>query len=101
MTGEKTNFDLYLERRLEDPAFQKRFEAASRAWDVALQLAALREARGLTQAQVAEMLGTRQQAIARLENPAYEGHSLRMLRRYVDALGGRLEITILPGDAEG
>ena len=27
-------------------------------------------------------------------------HSLRMLRRYVEALGGRLEVTIVPGDAE-
>ena len=46
------------------------------------------------------MLGARQQAIARLENPAYRGHNLRMLRRYVEALGGRLEVTIVPGDAE-
>lgn len=100
MSALGTNLDRYLERRLEDPAFRQRFEAADRAWDIALQLAALREARGLTQQQVAEMLGARQQAIARLENPAYRGHNLRMLRRYVEALGGRLEVTIVPGDAE-
>jgi transcriptional regulator with XRE-family HTH domain len=53
--------------------------AADRAWDIALQLTTLRQARGLTQKQVAEMLGTKQQAIARLEDPAYAGHSLSML----------------------
>jgi hypothetical protein len=37
--------------------------------------------RGLTQKQVAEMLGTKQQAIARLEDPAYSGHSLSMVRK--------------------
>jgi hypothetical protein len=60
MGDEKTNFDRYLERKLQDPAFRARFEAANLAWDVALQLAALRHARGLTQKQVAELLGTRQ-----------------------------------------
>jgi len=66
MKDEKTNFDRYLERRLQDPKFRARFEAADQAWDIALQLAALRQARGLTQRQVAELLGTKQQAIARL-----------------------------------
>ncbi len=61
-----------------------------------LQLAALRQARGLTQKQVAELLGTKQQAIARLEDPAYTGHSLTMVRRYVEALGASLQIRIVP-----
>jgi len=76
MKDEKTNFDRYLERKLQDPEFRARFEAADQAWDIALQLAALRQACGLTQRQVAELLGTKQQAIARLEDPTYAGHSL-------------------------
>ncbi len=96
MDTDKTNFELYLERRLQDPAFRERFEAADRAWDLALQLADLRRARGLTQAEVAEMLGTRQQVISRLEDPEYAGHSVRMVRRYAEALGARLDIRIVP-----
>ena len=38
----KTNFDRYLEDQLQDPAFAARFERAGEAWDVALQIAALR-----------------------------------------------------------
>ena len=98
MKNHQTNFDRYLERKLQNPEFRARFEAADLAWDIALQLAALRQARGLTQQQVAEMLGTRQQAIARLENPAYTGHSLSMVRRYVEALGASLDVTIVPAE---
>ena len=99
MKDEKTNFDRYLERKLQDPEFRARFEAADQAWDIALQLAALRQARGLTQRQVAELLGTKQQAIARLEDPTYAGHSLSMVRKYVEALGASLDVTIVPEEA--
>ncbi len=39
----KTNFDQYLEEQLNDPEFAGRFERAGEAWDIALQLAALRQ----------------------------------------------------------
>lgn len=51
------------------------------------------QARGLTQKQVADLLGTKQQAIIRLEDPAYTGHSLSMVRRCVEALGASLDMT--------
>ena len=101
MPDEKSNFDRYLERKRQDAGFRARFEAADQAWDIALQLAALRQARGLTQKQVAELLGTKQQAIARLEDPAYTGHSLSMVRKYVEALGANLDVTIIPAETTG
>lgn len=96
-----STFDRYLERKLQDADYCARFEAADQAWDIALQLAALRQARGLTQKQVAELLGTRQQATARLEDPAYTGHSLSMVRKYVEALGASRRVTIVPSEAVG
>ena len=92
----ETNFDRYLARKLENEDFRRRFEEADQAWDIALQLAALRKARQLTQQQVAELLGTKQQAIARLENPAYSGHSLSMVRKYAEALRATVNITLTP-----
>ena len=44
MEDKKTNFDRYLERKLQDAGFRSRLEAADQAWDIALQLAALRQA---------------------------------------------------------
>ncbi len=92
----KTNFDLYLEEQLKDPVFTERFEKAGEAWDVALQIAALREKAGLSQKDLARKLKTSQQNVSRLESPAYEGHSLSMLRRVAGILGATVRVVIEP-----
>ena len=94
----KTNFDLYLEEQLKDPVFAERFERAGEGWDVALQLAALREKAGLSQRDLARKLHTSQQNISRLESPSYEGHSLTMLRRVAEVLGVTVHVTLAPRD---
>lgn len=92
----KTNFDRYLEEQMRDPAFAARFERAGQAWDVALQLAALRRQAGLSQKQLARRLQTSQQHISRLESPGYEGHSLANLRRVASALKVRVRVVFEP-----
>lgn len=95
----KTNFDLYLEEQLKDPDFAERFERAGEAWDVALQIAALREKAGLSQKDLARKLRTSQQNISRLESPSYEGHSLAMLRRVAKVLSAKVRVVFEPADA--
>jgi DNA-binding XRE family transcriptional regulator len=90
----KTNFDRYLEKQLKDPDFVRRYQKAGEAWDVALQLAALRKKAGLSQKELAQMVGTSQQQISRFESTSYEGHSLSMLRRVAEALGATIHIDI-------
>jgi transcriptional regulator with XRE-family HTH domain len=51
-----------------------------------------RTASGLTQAQLAQRVGTRQSVIARMEDADYEGHSLKMLRRIAISLGRSLHV---------
>lgn len=92
----KTNFDLYLDEQLKDPVFAERFEKAGEAWDVAVQLAALREKAGLSQKELARKLKTSQQNVSRLESPSYEGHSLSMLRRVAEILGATVRVVIEP-----
>jgi len=92
----KTNFDLYLEEQLRDPDFAERFKQAGEAWDVALQLAALREQAGLSQVELARKLKTTQQQISRLESPSYEGHSLSMLRRVARVLNAHVRVVFEP-----
>ena len=92
----KTNFDVFLEEQLRDPDFAQRFERAGEGWDVALQIAALREKAGLSQRELALKLGTSQQQISRLESPAYEGHSLSMLRRVARALSAKVRVVLEP-----
>jgi transcriptional regulator with XRE-family HTH domain len=92
----KTNFDAYLEEQLKDKDFAERFEQSGAAWDVALQLAALRKKAGISQIELARKLKTSQQQISRLESPAYEGHSLSMLRRVAHALNAEVKVVIEP-----
>jgi transcriptional regulator with XRE-family HTH domain len=89
---QKTNFDIYLEEQLKDRVFAERFKKAGEAWDIAIQLSALRNEAGLSQKELATRLGTSQQQISRLESPSYEGHSLSMLRRVAEVLGASLHV---------
>jgi DNA-binding XRE family transcriptional regulator len=91
---ERKNFDRYLEEQMKDPDFAERFRKAGEAWDVALQIAALRRDSGLSQAELAKRVGTSQQQISRLESPSYEGHSLSMLRRVAEVLGASVNVKI-------
>ncbi len=92
MKMKKTNFDKYLGEQLKDPAFAAKFKRADEEWDLALQLADLRQRAGLTQTDLARKLKTSQQQISRLESPGYEGHSLRMLRRVALVLKARVRV---------
>jgi ribosome-binding protein aMBF1 (putative translation factor) len=60
--------------------------------DVARKIAALRTEAGLSQRQLAKLVGTTASVICRLEDADYEGHSLAMLQRIAAALNRRVEI---------
>ena len=92
----RTNFDRYLEKQLRDSGFAARFKNAGEAWDVALQIAALREQAGFSQKDLAKLLKTSQQQVSRLESPGYEGHSLSMLRRVANVLHARVRVVFEP-----
>jgi transcriptional regulator with XRE-family HTH domain len=56
----------------------------------------VRAERGLTQAQVAERIGTTQSAVARMESGrGKHSPSLATLSRYAEALGCRLEVRLV------
>ena len=93
-----TNFDRYLTKQMQDKRFAARFERAGEAWDVALQIAALREQAGLSQKELARRLKTSQQQISRLESPDYEGHSLANLRRVAEVLHARVRVVFEPDE---
>jgi transcriptional regulator with XRE-family HTH domain len=61
---------------------------------IAVRLRALRDARGLTQDEVAAAAGMTQSMIARLEALTGPVPSLQSIERYVDACGGHLALVI-------
>ena len=60
--------------------------------DIARKIFEMRTAAGLSQAALAQKVGTTQSVISRLEDADYDGHSLAMLRRIATVLEKRVEI---------
>lgn len=80
----------------DDPELRRMIAEETLNARVARMVHDARTAAGLTQAQLAELIGTKQPVIARLENADYEGHSLSMLQRIADALDQRVEVAFVP-----
>jgi predicted transcriptional regulator len=64
----------------------------------AYQLRELREALGITQVQLADALDVSQNRVSRLEHGDLERTQVDTLRRYVEAVGGRLHVEVEIGD---
>ncbi len=86
-----------LERITGNSAERKAGIAAAKInLQVAQMIYEARTSAGLSQKQLAELIGSKQPVIARLEDAEYEGHSLSMLQRIAGALAQRLEIRFVP-----
>jgi ribosome-binding protein aMBF1 (putative translation factor) len=83
-----------------DPALEALVEEASINAEVAQLIYEARTKAGLTQKQLAELVGTKQPVIARLEDADYEGHSLSMLQKIAKALNQRVVIELAPRQDE-
>ena len=78
---------------LADPAAQAEYDALAPEFDMARELIAARGRAGLTQADVAQRMGTTQSVIARLEG-GKRIPSMRTVQRYAQAVGGRAVVRI-------
>ena len=87
----KKTFKDWQTEQLQDPEFV----AAAHELEPGYQIARLRIQRGLTQKQLAEMVGTRQPSIARLENGS-SVPSLSYLERIAKALDASIELHVIP-----
>ena len=63
--------------------------------DIARKIQHARTAAGLTQRQLAKLIGTTASVICRLEDADYEGHSLAMLNRIAAVLKKRVKIELV------
>lgn len=79
-----------------DPARRTRIEDVKQAMALGQQIHDARKAAGLTQAQLAERVGTTQSVICDLEDAEYEGHSMPMLRRIAAALNLSVRVSFVP-----
>jgi transcriptional regulator with XRE-family HTH domain len=84
---------------LQNPAVRALWEARREARELSHSLLAARARSGLTQAEIAERMGTTQSAVARLEGGKAKP-SLRTLEKFAAATGSRLVVTLEPSELE-
>jgi transcriptional regulator with XRE-family HTH domain len=84
-------------RVLAKPEVRKAYDQLADEFAFLDEVLKARTACGLTQAEVAALVGTTQSAIARLESPSSShSPSVGTLQRYARALGFKVEIRLVP-----
>ena len=86
----------FLERAKARKGFSKAYDELELEYQVADQLLKARSRAGLTQDAVADMMGTTRSAISRLEAAGKHAPSLSTLQRYVNAVGCKLQVKLVP-----
>ena len=80
---------------MQNPEFVREYNALEPEYKLAATLIRLRLAKGLTQEDLAKMLNTKQESIARLENGG-SLPSLSTMKKLAEALDAELEINLRP-----
>jgi len=81
-----------LREDLKDPEFKAHYQEERQALKLAMKIAMLREKKGLSQQQMAKLMGTSQQAVSRIESGEYEGFTLKTLEKIAEATGTKVKI---------
>ncbi len=82
-----------LKRKLQNPDFRAAYEAEDKRIELVLQIIKLRQQRGMTQADLAKAIGTRQANVSRLER--FDANlTLGTLEKVARALGASLRIDL-------
>jgi len=89
----------FVKRVLKRPGVRKEYNALVEEFALLDEFLRARQKAGMTQAEVAERMGTKASAVARLEaagGAKRHSPSLATLRKYASAVGCRLEIKLRP-----
>ncbi|MDO8429610.1 MAG: helix-turn-helix transcriptional regulator [Candidatus Daviesbacteria bacterium] len=78
---------------LQDPEFKKEYDSMELEYSIIAQVIQKRLDKGLTQKELAEKVGTKQSAIARLEG-GNSNPSVAFLKKVSEALGSKLQISL-------
>lgn len=82
----------WVSKKLTNKNFSSSFKEEYEKLSIGEKLTQLRLTAGLTQAVVAERVGTTASAISRYENAEYDRYELQTLRKIAEACGARLKV---------
>ena len=86
-------YEVFKARMLANPDVKREYDALAPAFEIAAELLRARKRTGLSQAELAERMGTSQSAIARLES----GEALpstKTLLRFAEATGSKIQLRL-------
>ena len=87
--------DQYKEKQMQDPLFEKEYEAIQPEMDVIRAIVDARTSQNITQKELAERTGINQADISKLENGT-RNPSVNLLKRLAEGMGMALKIEFVP-----
>jgi len=84
----------YIAKQMKDPEFKKAWDDLDPEFQVLKAMIRAREKSGVSQAELARRVGTRQSVISRLERGAFSKATLETIKKVADALDMRVEIKL-------
>jgi len=92
----KHDHDAFIKKTSKRKGFNKAYAALELEYALAGEMLAARSRSGLTQEQVASLMGTTKSAVSRLESANTRPPSVSSLKKYADAVGCILKIELVP-----
>ena len=84
----------HITERMKDPEFRKAWHDLDPEFELLESLLKAREKEGITQAELARRIGTKQSAISRLERGAFSKATVETLKKIAEALDRKLVIKL-------
>ena len=84
----------YIADQMKNPEFKKAWGDLDPEFQVLKAMIKAREKSGISQAELARRLGTKQSVVSRLERGAFSKASLETIKKVADALDMRLELRL-------
>ncbi len=93
----RPTIDQFRKKALKNPEVKSEYDALSSAYEMKRQMIAMRKKAGLTQEQMAELLGTKKSNISRLESVSSENSPrLATIEDYARVLGYAIKVEFEP-----
>ena len=88
------SFKKHLNRNMKDPEFREAWHDLDLEFELLDSFIKAREKAGITQAELAKKIGTKQPALSRLEGGSFTNATLETLKKIADALDMRLVVRL-------
>lgn len=95
--AKRPTFESFRKKALKDPAVKAEYDALAPTYSMKRDMIAMRKAKGLTQEDMANLLGTRKSNISRLESVTSDiSPRIATVEQYARVLGYRMRVEFEP-----